>query len=127
MNSLTAEIEKRLQTERNIWLATVRASGRPHLVPIWFVWQNGRFHLGMQSQSVKAHNLSQNPQAALSLEDGSDVLICEGIAEIVTPPWPLSILASFQEKYDWDILNNSDGYDLIMVITPNKWLRWTGE
>ena len=30
---------QRLETEAIIWLATVRSDGRPHLTPIWFVWQ----------------------------------------------------------------------------------------
>ncbi|MCP4418942.1 MAG: hypothetical protein GY805_20185 [Chloroflexi bacterium] len=37
MKTLTAELEARLLTERNIWLATVRPSCRPHLIPIWFI------------------------------------------------------------------------------------------
>ena len=36
--------EARLQTERNIWLATTRPNGKPHLIPIWFVWLNERFY-----------------------------------------------------------------------------------
>ncbi|MCP4421214.1 MAG: pyridoxamine 5'-phosphate oxidase [Chloroflexi bacterium] len=127
MKTLTAELEARLLTERNIWLATVRPSCRPHLIPIWFIWQNGRFHLGIQSKSVKAHNLRQNPRVSLSLENGSDVLICEGVAHVLPTPWPAPLLVSFQEKYAWDILNNTDGYDTIIAIQPNKWLFWGEE
>ena len=30
--------DERLHTESNIWLATVRANGKPHLTPIGFVY-----------------------------------------------------------------------------------------
>jgi pyridoxine/pyridoxamine 5'-phosphate oxidase len=83
---MDAKTEQRLQTERNIWLATNRADGRPHLVPVWFVWWNGRFYLGIQSGSVKALNLAHNPKVSLALEDGVRVVICEGTAVTVPPP-----------------------------------------
>ena len=35
------QIQERLSTEKNIWLASVRATGAPHLVPIWFVTHEG--------------------------------------------------------------------------------------
>ena len=32
------ERDERLRTEANVWLATMRPDGRPHVSPIWFVW-----------------------------------------------------------------------------------------
>ena len=31
-----SKVHHRSETEANIWFATVRADGRPHLVPVWF-------------------------------------------------------------------------------------------
>ena len=42
---LTPETTQRLQTEANIWLATVRPDGQPHLVPLWFAWHEGQIFL----------------------------------------------------------------------------------
>ncbi len=33
----------RVHTDKNIWLATVRPDGRPHLTPIWFVFHDAKF------------------------------------------------------------------------------------
>jgi hypothetical protein len=33
-----AHIDARLRHEPIIWLSSVRPDGRPHLVPIWFLW-----------------------------------------------------------------------------------------
>ena len=38
-------IEARLGRESTIWLATVRADGRPHLVPLWYVWLLSLIHI----------------------------------------------------------------------------------
>ena len=33
-----AHADQRLRTDQIAWLGTVRPDGRPHLVPIWFLW-----------------------------------------------------------------------------------------
>lgn len=122
---MDSKTEQRLTTERNIWLATNRADGRPHLVPVWFVWFDGRFYIGMQAESVKARNLARNPKVSLALEDGVRVVICEGTAEIVPSPIDPELNQKFQTKYDWNFATD-DEYNLLIQVTPNKWLNWTG-
>ncbi|MGB1249551.1 MAG: pyridoxamine 5'-phosphate oxidase family protein [Candidatus Promineifilaceae bacterium] len=124
---LTALELTRLETERNIWLATIRSNGRPHLVPIWFIWHEACLFLGMKGKSVKARNLQQNPNVSLALEDGSNVVICEGSAETYPQPWSAELLAKFKAKYDWDIPGDPDGYGLIVKIKPRKWMMWGAE
>ncbi len=31
-------IEERLRSNEMVWLTTVRPDGRPHSVPVWFLW-----------------------------------------------------------------------------------------
>jgi len=123
MSTLSAANLRRLDVDRNIWLATVRPDGRPHLTPIWFVWDGAAFYVCTQQNTVKARNLAHNAHAALSLEDGSSVVICEGQAEVFPAPWPAPICARFQTKYDWDIRVDLD-YTLLLRIIPDKWLVW---
>ena len=56
--------DPRLLTEKNIWLATVRPDGRPHLVPIWFISLNEKVYICTEGKSVKIKNI----QAIISLE-----------------------------------------------------------
>jgi len=39
---LTDTARQRLQSDANLWLATVRPDGRPHLAPVWFVFHAER-------------------------------------------------------------------------------------
>lgn len=117
----------RLETEANIWVATVRPSKagalpRPHLVPVWFAWHEGLLYICIQSQSAKARNLAANPFVSLALEDGSKTAICEGEAVRVEGEWPTAVCAIFQRKYDWVIPEGN--YDWLIAITPHKWLAW---
>jgi len=115
--------DPRLLTERNIWMATVRPDGRPHLIPIWFIWLHGAFYLCTGKESVKGRNLLANPTIALSLEDGSKPLIAEGVATVFEPPYQAEIAEAFQQKYDWD-MRHSDQYNMVVKVVPQKWLHW---
>jgi hypothetical protein len=116
-------VRRRLDREPNIWLATTRADGRPHLVPIWFVWRRGRFYLCIEEGSVKARNMRSQSHVSLSLEDGSKPVICEGEAASVPVPWPDEVIRAFRKKYDWEI-SPRDQYNLLVRVTPKKWLEW---
>ncbi len=94
-------MNSRLATAKNIWVATVRPDGRPHLAPVWFVAVNGHWYFVTDPKSVKARNLQRNAKISLSLEDGDDPLVIEGEASTVQPS--AEVIRLFKEKYDWDI------------------------
>jgi F420H(2)-dependent biliverdin reductase len=68
---------ERFITEPNVWLGTTRADGRPHLVPIWFVWVHRRVWIATDARSVKVRNIAANPFATFALEDGNRPVVIE--------------------------------------------------
>src|SRR5512147_2210083 len=101
---LDPKVKHRLTTESNIWLATVRSNGTPHLAPIWFVWVEGKVYVCTAADSVKARNLLANPSVSLALESGNAPVVLEGHA-CFTPTESVSpaVIEAFQHKYDWNI------------------------
>jgi PPOX class probable F420-dependent enzyme len=114
---------EKLNNQSIIWIASVRADGRPHLVPIWFTWHERKIYICIDPKSVKAKNIHHEPRVALALEDGTKPLICEGNATVLHPPYPLPVCALFKQKYDWDITTETQ-YTCLVQITPQKWLAW---
>ncbi len=114
------KITARLAGPQNIWLATVRGDSRPHLVPIWFVWRDGRVWIATGQRSQKRRNIAHNPRVSLALEDGSDPLVIEGIAAVYEDaPTRDALAPHFQAKYGWDF--RADGeYGLLIGITPQR-------
>jgi nitroimidazol reductase NimA-like FMN-containing flavoprotein (pyridoxamine 5'-phosphate oxidase superfamily) len=110
-------MSNRLTTAKNIWVATVRPDGRPHLAPVWFVAMNGHWYFVTDPKSVKARNLHLNPKIALSLEDGDDPLVVEGEASTVQPS--AEVIRLFKEKYDWDITTDSQ-YTQVFEVRVKK-------
>lgn len=113
----------KLQSEKVIWFGSVRPDGRPHLVPIWFVWTGGRIYVSTEPKSVKSGNIRANPRVTLALEDGTHPLICEGTARLVAAPWSEEIKAAFFQKYEWD-LDKETQYNQVIEVVPEKWLAW---
>lgn len=113
----------RLERERNLWIATVRAGGRPHMVPVWFVMEEGKLYVCIEPRSVKGRNLAVHSEVCVALEDGSHPVICEGRARALGKPWPPDVVAGFRSKYEWDILQEQR-YTQLVEILPRKWLEW---
>lgn len=120
---LPSQIIEKLLQQNNIWLASVRPDGRPHLIPAWFVWHQDRIYICIEPASVKARNIAGNPSVALALEDGSNPVICEGSARAVPAPWSAVVTELFTSKYGWDISTETQ-YTSLIEVTPAKWLYW---
>ena len=113
----------RLRDEQNLWLATTRPDGRPHLTPIWFVYVDDRFYECTSSKAVKARNVRANAKASVALESGDQPVIAEGDARVLSRPYPEAVAAEFERKFDWD-LDSEPEYDTLIEVAPTRWLRW---
>jgi F420H(2)-dependent biliverdin reductase len=115
----------RLIDDRNVWLATVRPNGRPHLVPTWFVFVDGKFWIGTGAASVKVRNLTANPRAVVSLEDGDAPVVAETKAVIHQGEFPTDVVTAFAAKYRWDINESNDadvGTVVVIELEVDHWL-----
>ena len=112
---------ERLETEQNLWLATLRPDNRPHLVPIWFAWVNERLYICTGRQSVKARNLVQNEWATIALQDGGQPVVAECRARLLAPPYPPAVVEAFLRKYEWNITQDRD-YEALFELEPARWV-----
>ncbi len=76
---------ERLVPNRNFWVVTATADGRPHALPVWGVWDDGehRFAFSCSPNSRKARNLAANPQMVVTIDDTVEVVSVEGRATLV--------------------------------------------
>ncbi|HEX6290504.1 MAG TPA: TIGR03667 family PPOX class F420-dependent oxidoreductase [Herpetosiphonaceae bacterium] len=95
-------IAERLRTEPIIWLSTTRPDGRPHLVPVWFLWEDQTMLIFSKPDNQKIRNLRHNPSVMLALEaadQGEDVVLLEGRATLLDEPTSTLMSAAYVEKY----------------------------
>jgi PPOX class probable F420-dependent enzyme len=97
-----AHTAERLRTEKILWLASVRPDGRPHLVPVWFLWQGETILLFSKPENQKVRNIRQNPAVIVSLDatdHGNDVTVLEGVAQLIDEPDMSTALPDYASKY----------------------------
>lgn len=73
---------ERLAGARNFWMVTASATGRPHALPVWGVWDDDehRFAFSCSPSSRKAANLAANPQVTFAPGDTVECVSVEGRA-----------------------------------------------
>lgn len=101
------EIAEYIARSRTATMATVGATGMPHLVAMWYAVIDGQIWFETKARSQKAVNLRRDNRIVCSIEDGLtyDTLrgvSIEGTAEIVEDP------------------------DAIWQVGINVWERYTG-
>jgi PPOX class probable F420-dependent enzyme len=97
-----AHIDARLRVEPIIWLSSVRPDGSPHLVPVWFLWDGAAILIFSKPAAQKVRNLRHNPQVMLALDsadEGEDIVLLQGRAELLGAGAPQSTLPAYAEKY----------------------------
>jgi len=128
-----SEVEQQLVAATHVWLATTRSDGRPHVVPRWGVWLDGRFWYDGSPDTIHARNLRSNSACVLNLESGADVVIVEGTSQ---PSEPIrgELGERLSEAFAWKY--GSRGYlpepdawsgpeaGGMLVLTPQKAMAW---
>jgi len=96
-----AEAERRLTGSHDYWCATVRPDGRPHAMPVWGVWLDGRLWFSSSLASRKARNLSADPRCTVTTDDAQNPVVVEGTArQVVDRPALERFMAAMNDKYD---------------------------
>ena len=128
----SAEIDGFLQTPRHAIVATNTADGAPQLSPVWYIYEDGRFYIGITTDTAKYRNLRRDPRISLCIDGGREDLrtvMVSGVAELFGKTHPLQISmrwrlishymadAEAAQQYaessqDWDAV--------LVVVTPKK-------
>src|SRR3712207_2254231 len=74
------EVRDFLAEQKIVSVATIGPRGRPHLVPLWYVPEDGGELVGWTyAKSQKAKNLERDPHATLQVEDGVEYQELRGV------------------------------------------------
>jgi predicted pyridoxine 5'-phosphate oxidase superfamily flavin-nucleotide-binding protein len=117
-------------------LATTSKNGRPHVVPVWFLYVNDKICVPTPRKTLKAKNILRTPYASITIDafkgvlDAKGILI-EGPASLVTGSQSTRINIRVHVKYvgrnrlkqrNWKEFAAED--DGTIVIQPIKWRSW---
>lgn len=138
-----AAVVQVLEESEIFWLSTVRADGRPHVVPLPAIWLGGALHFCTGTDEQKTRNLERNPKCVLTtgcnrFREGLDVVV-EGLAAPVLDQQRLTRLAAlWLAKLDWrfDVVEGgfrdpgvaetdaADSLAIVFSVQPSKVLAF---
>jgi len=76
-NSLK-EVQSFMNRERLAAFATVSPNNEPHIVPVFFTYDNGKVYIQTDRNSVKVRNLIRNINVAVVVYCGEEAVIIRG-------------------------------------------------
>ncbi|MCB8988185.1 MAG: PPOX class F420-dependent oxidoreductase [Ardenticatenaceae bacterium] len=132
MQKMTPEEEKAflLSGTRTGKLATVRADGRPHVAPVWFLLDGDDVIFTTWHESVKAHNIQRDPRVSLCVDDDTppfSFVIVEGTAVIeedltALREWSTRLGGRYMGADQAEAFGARNGVpgELLVRITPTK-------
>jgi PPOX class probable F420-dependent enzyme len=89
-----------------VHVATTRADGSPHVVPLWFVWREEAVYVSCRRESATWRNIERDPRVALSFNVGRSWrelagAVIPGRAEPLVPEHPAlrGVMSAWYEKY----------------------------
>jgi len=78
-----AEVASFMEQE---WLAsfiTVDTEDKPHVVPVWFTYEDGKVHVQTDRKSVKVRNINRNDKVAVAVYRGEEAVIIRGRGRVI--------------------------------------------
>ncbi|RBY85864.1 pyridoxamine 5'-phosphate oxidase family protein [Blastococcus sp. TF02A-26] len=132
-----AEVDDFLGAERTCRVATVGGDGRPHVAPLWFVWDGAALWLNSLTRSQRWTDLARDPRVAVVVDAGVEYTELRGVevtgrAEVVgdvprseaEDPELAPVEQAFARKYGGTDTYVPDGRHAWLRITPEKLVSW---
>lgn len=124
-------VAAQLTDSKNYWLCSVRPDGRPHAVPRWAVYMDGKIYYDGSPETRHAQNLTSNPHLSVHLENGDQAVMLEGTSVPAGKPdagLDGRLVKEYRRKYAEHGYSPDPGqWDEggLYVFTPRQCLAWT--
>ena len=123
-----AAVRRELEQATAYWLATVRADGRPHVVPLDGLWVDDVWFYGGSERSVHRRTALAHPAATMHLADPMRAVVVEGEVRLTSPRPELAgrLAEHANEKYaHYGLRNDASAYAEVLALYPRRVLAWT--
>lgn len=116
-------------------LATTRDDGTPHVVPVWYLYENCTFYIGTHTRTAKAKNAERTGRAGFCIDVGvhsPDIfgVAGSGITRLLTEKRVVAAIATrilaryYDSIYDSQAQELLADTDCIIELQPEKMTGW---
>jgi general stress protein 26 len=120
-----AELDELLAKTEICYIATTKSNSNPHLMPIWFIWHNGKIYFETDKTTVKFANIQKHNRVMICF-GGKNTYLVEGSVKWFTEKdLGFPIRKMYWDKYGKDM---DDSYitenTLLFEVVPDKTQSW---
>lgn len=125
-----------LDASRTCRVATASPDGRPHVAPLWYVWEGGRIWLYSVVKSQRWVDISRNPRCSVVIDDGDAYAtlrgvelsgVAEVVGEVPRIGEPHPKLAAIEDRF-WRKYGSGtfrfDGRHAWLKLRPDHEVSW---
>jgi len=131
------DVRDHLRADPVVWLSTVRADGRPHVVPTWFAWDGEVIRFFSKPWAQKVRNIRERPDVMLAIgepDEDFDVELIEARGEVLAEETDGVLPDDFLLKYA-DLMSRGGldrtayvrTYSQPVVVTPTRFVGYGGK
>ena len=124
-----------LKSQKILRLATIDESNSPHIVPVWYIYNRKKIHIGTNIETRKAKNVKKNKQVSFCIDVGINApniygVMGKGTAKLILEKNKVKTIAKRILLRYFETLENRSAKELlkdtncIIEITPEKFSIW---
>lgn len=124
-----------LRHQKIMRLATTDEHGKPHVVPVWYMYDDNIIYIGTNTRTVKARNVKRTKTAAFCVDEGVRApiygIMGRGPARLIVDPAQVGSLAErILMRYYTDIRQEAaqtlyKDTDCIIAIRVDSIIEWS--
>ena len=119
-----------LQQPHTAVLSTLARDGRIHAVPVWYLFEDGRFHVITGRNSAKHRNVLRSGRATICVDQREGAfryVTAEGavsVADTVTREQRLALHTHYRGAEQAARIVERGGHEgmVMLMLTPERWL-----
>jgi Pyridoxamine 5'-phosphate oxidase len=113
----------RLAADVDLWVATASAAGEPYLVPLSYLWHDGRIVMATAERTATVRNLRRGGPVQLALDGLRDVVLIDGdVAFVTAGDVDPAVADAYAAHAGWD--PRTDPATTWLVVTPTRIRAW---
>lgn len=119
---------RQLEEAKQYWLATNRADGSPHVIPIDGVWLDDRWYYGGSPDTAHRKLVQRDPNVTMHLPDPWRVVVVEGTVSTVNPSLDVAqrLADVSNRKYpDYGITYEPSWFEGTLMLQPVRVVAWS--
>ena len=119
----SADVQAKLDTEVDAWVASASASGDAYLIPLSFYWDGDKLTVATPKRSRTARNVRRAGRMRVALGPTRDVVVLEGPIEEIPAHADTNLAAAHAKATGFDAREGPDEY-VFFRMTPERIQTW---